>query len=236
MGRTPSSASRRQVARNFPDVNRQGNFSPRHGVDDYDPGVPPLLGPHDDVAQVLGRRPRRVLVAGTSGSGKTTLAGRVGALWALPHTEIDALHWGPGWTSRPQFADDVRALVATDAWVTEWQYREVRRLLLERAEVLVWLDLPTVVVMRQVVVRTLRRRLGRIELWNGNVEPPLWSVFGDADHIVRWAWRTRRKLDGLDARLADVAPGLLVVRLRSRHDVERWLATQAPDRDRAPRA
>ncbi len=185
-----------------------------------------LLGPHDDVAQALGRRPRRVLVAGTSGSGKTTLAGRVGVLWGLPHTELDGLHWGPGWTSRPDFVDDVRALVATDAWVTEWQYRVVRPLLLERAEVLVWLDLPTDVVMRQVVARTLRRRLGRIELWNGNVEPPLRSVFSEHDHIVRWAWRTRHKLDGLDRWLADVAPHLVVVRLRTRRDVERWLAAQ----------
>jgi hypothetical protein len=120
----------------------------------------------------------------------------------------------------------VRALVAGDAWITEWQYREVRPLLLERAEVLVWLDLPTAVVMRQVAARTLRRRLGRIELWNGNVEPPLRSIFSEQDHILRWAWRTRRKLDGLDAQLADAAPHLVVVRLRGRRDVERWLGAQ----------
>jgi adenylate kinase family enzyme len=168
-----------------------------------------------------------VLVAGTSGSGKTTLAGRIGRAWGLPHTELDGLHWGRGWTPRPQFADDVRALVVGDAWVTEWQYREVRPILLERAELLVWLDLPTAVVMRQVLARTLRRRLGRIELWHGNVEPPLRSIFSEHDHIVRWAWRTRRNLDGLDAGLADVAPHLAVVRLRSRRDIERWLGLQA---------
>jgi adenylate kinase family enzyme len=186
-----------------------------------------LLGPDDDVAGALGRRPRRVLVAGTSGSGKTTLAGRIGKAWGLPHTEIDALHWGPGWTSRPEFLDDVRALVARDAWVTEWQYREVRPLLLERAEVLVWLDLPTAVVMRQVVTRTLRRRLRRIELWNGNLEPPLGSIFSEQDYIVRWAWRTRHKYDDLDKQLGEVAPHLVMVRLRSRRDVERWVAAQA---------
>jgi adenylate kinase family enzyme len=185
-----------------------------------------VLGPDDDVAAALGRLPRRVLVAGTSGSGKTTLASRVGRLWGLPHTEIDALHWGADWTPRPEFADDVRALVAGDAWITEWQYREVRPLLLGRAEVLVWLDLPTAVVMRQVSARTLRRRLGRIELWNGNIEPPLRSIFSEQDHILRWAWRTRRKLDGLDAQVADAAPHLVVVRLRSRRDVERWLGAQ----------
>ena len=32
-------------------------------------------------------------------------------------------------------------------------------------------------------------RLGRQVLWNGNIEPPLWTVFTDPEHIVRWACR-----------------------------------------------
>lgn len=171
--------------------------------------------------------PRRVLVAGVSGSGKTTLAGRIGAVLSLPHTEIDSLWWGPGWTPRAEFAEEVAALVAQDAWVTEWQYRSVRELLLQRAELLVWLDLPTRVTMRQVVLRTVRRRLRREELWNGNVEGPLWTFVTERDHIVRWAWGTRRKLRDLPAHLAARAPHVALVRLRSRREVERWLADLA---------
>jgi adenylate kinase family enzyme len=186
--------------------------------------APVVLGPDDDVVAAVGRAPRRVLVAGTSGSGKTTLAGRIAVALGVAHTELDSLHWGPGWTPRPQFADDVRALAAQEAWVMEWQYREVRPLLLERAEVLVWLDLPVHVVMRQLVVRTVYRRLGRVVLWNGNIEPPLWTLLSDEDHVVRWAWRMRHKLRGLDERLAERAPHLALVRLRNRRDVDRWVA------------
>ena len=175
-----------------------------------------------------GRAPRRILVAGTSGSGKTTLARRLSAVLDVPHTELDGLHHGPRWTPRPEFEDDVRALAAGDAWVTEWQYRRVRPLLLGRAELLVWLDLPVAVVMWQVVRRTVRRRLERTVLWNGNVEPPLTTFLTDPDHIVRWAWRTRHKLRGLDARLATDAPHVRVVRLRSRRAVDRWLTAQLP--------
>ncbi|MCK9794265.1 AAA family ATPase [Isoptericola sp. 4D.3] len=177
----------------------------------------------DASAPPFAGRARRILVAGTSGSGKTTLAGRVSAALDLPYTELDGLHHGPGWTPRPEFEDDVRAVVAQDAWVSEWQYGAVRPLLLERAQLLVWLDLPVPVVLWQVVTRTVRRRVRRTELWNGNVEPPLRTVFSDRDHIVRWAWRTRHKLRGLDRRLAVEAPHLQVVRLRSRHDVHRWV-------------
>jgi adenylate kinase family enzyme len=179
-----------------------------------------LLGPDDP----LPARPSRVLVAGTSGSGKTTLASRVATVLGLPHTEIDALYHGPGWVPRPEFEDDVRRLVASPAWVTEWQYAPVRALLAERADLLVWLDLPALVTARQVVRRTLRRRLRREALWNGNVEPPLWTFVTDRDHIVRWAWRTRAVTGGRVEGLRRGRPDLTMVRLRRHADAARWLA------------
>ena len=180
----------------------------------------PLLGAGDQ----LPARPRRVLVAGTSGSGKTTLARVVAAVLGCPYTEMDALHPGPAWTPRPQFVEDVTRLVAGPAWVTEWQYHVVRELVLDRADCLVWLDLPRRLVMRRVVRRTLRRRLRREVLWNGNVEPPLRTLLTDRDHIVRWAWRTH----GRTALRIDAAtgrrPDLPIVRLRSPAEVAAWVA------------
>ncbi len=184
-----------------------------------------LLGTGDDVVARLGRVPRRIAVAGVSGAGKTTLARRLGARLGIPYSELDALHHGPAWTPRTAFLDDVRALVAQDAFVTEWQYAAARPLVLARAEVLVWLDLPTHVTMRQVVARTLRRSVRREVLWNGNVEPPLWRTWYRApeENIVRWAWTTRHKYRDLPRRVERDAPGVVVVRLRSRREVDRWL-------------
>jgi adenylate kinase family enzyme len=178
----------------------------------------PLLGPADP----LPRRPRRVLVAGPSGVGKTTLAAAIGTALGLPHIEIDALYHGPGWEPRPSFEADVRRFSAEPAWVTEWQYKVVRRLLADRADLLVWLDLPRPVVMYRVSRRTIARRIRRTELWNGNREPPLWTVFTDPDHIVRWSWsshgRTAARVGELTGRRAD----LPVVRLRTAAEVARW--------------
>ena len=180
-----------------------------------------------DSSVPLPVRPRRVLVAGTSGSGKTTLAARIGEILDLPHVEIDGLHHGPNWTPRPTFREDVEAFTAQPRWVTEWQYTAVRPLLVERADLMVWLDLPRSTVMRQVVWRTLRRRVRREELWNGNIEPPLHTFFRDRDHIVRWAWRTHggyrdRVLTALAQR-----PDLPVVRLTGRREVDAWAALLA---------
>ena len=180
----------------------------------------PLLGVDDP----LPDRPRRVLVAGTSGAGKTTVAGLIGSVLRVPRVEIDGLYHGPGWVPRASFEADVHRFTAGDAWVTEWQYSAVRDHLAERADLLVWLDLPRARVMRQVVRRTLARRLGRRKLWNGNVEPPLRTIFTDPEHIVRWAWRTHDRTGVWVAEALERRPGLTVVRLRNRAETARWLA------------
>ena len=126
-----------------------------------------------------------------------------------------------------------RRFSAGSCWVTEWQYSQVRAILAQRADLLVWLDLPRTVVMRQVIQRTVRRRLSRQVLWNGNREPPLWTILTDQEHILRWAWDTHHKTATRVAALLEEHPDLMVVRLTSRSDVERWLA--GPLQRTAPR-
>ncbi len=165
-----------------------------------------------------------MLVAGTSGSGKSTLANLVARTLGLSYVEMDSLFHGPQWTPRPEFESDVRRFVKLDTWATEWQYSLARPVLLEHADTLVWLDHPRHVVMRRVAVRTALRRVRRQELWNGNVEPPLHTVFTDREHLLRWAWkshgRTRERvrvvLEGAHAER------VAVVRLRGQREVDQW--------------
>jgi adenylate kinase family enzyme len=180
----------------------------------------PLLGATDP----LPRRPRRVLVAGTSGAGKTTLVRRVAGILGCPHVELDALHHGPDWTPRPDFEADVDLFTAGPAWATEYQYPAVRKLLLDRADLLIWLDLPRVLVIRRVVSRTVTRRVRRELLWNGNQEPPLRTFLTDPDHIVRWAWRMYGPDRLRFAAVAGDRPALPVVRLTSTAEITGWLA------------
>jgi hypothetical protein len=117
----------------------------------------------------------------------------------------------------------VAALVATDSWVTEFQYGPVRDLLAARAQLLVWLDLPAPVAYWRVISRTIRRSRTREVLWNGNVEPGMRNALFADEGIIRWAFRTRRTWPGKVAAAAQQNPGLTVVRLRSQRAVESWL-------------
>jgi adenylate kinase family enzyme len=164
-----------------------------------------------------------VLVAGVTGSGKSTLAATIAERLAIPYVEIDSLYHGPGWVPREQFERDVDAFTSGDAWVTEWQYRTARPLLADRADMVVWLDHPTSASLLRVVRRTVARSRGRTTLWNGNVEPPLRSIFTDPDNIIRWAWQTRHTYRELVPELEGSHPDLAIVRLRGQRQVDAWL-------------
>lgn len=168
---------------------------------------------------------RRVIVAGASGSGKSTLARRLAASLDLPYVEIDSLFHGPNWRPRPEFLSDVDAFSTGPRWITEWQYSAARDLLASRADVLIWLDMPRCVTVWRVVRRTVRRRVRREFLWNGNREPELRTLFTDRDHIVRWAWRTHADIGPRVIEASSRHPGLVVVRLGSRAELEHWVST-----------
>jgi adenylate kinase family enzyme len=176
----------------------------------------PLLGPADPLPHV----PRRILVAGNAGSGKSTLCRRIARQHGVRYVELDSLYWGPQWTPRPEFSAEVAAFAQDDRWVTEFQYNEVRRALVAKADTVVWLDHPFATVMGRLVGRTIRRRARRVELWNGNQEPSLWSVFTDPEHILRWGWKTYGRNR---ARVRALVDQVVVVRLSGQGQVERWL-------------
>ena len=170
---------------------------------------------------------RRVSIQGISGSGKTTLGRALGERLGVRHLETDGLVHQAGWRELPDA--DLRAAIepvlAGDGWVIDSDYRrKLGTLVLERADTVVWLDLPLRVCLR----RLLRRTVGRIhrgeELWNGNRES--WrSAFWGWESLFVYAVRKhvsqRRTLPALLAR-PELAH-LQVVRLRTPAQVRAWL-------------
>ncbi|MCW2921716.1 MAG: adenylate kinase [Thermoleophilia bacterium] len=164
---------------------------------------------------------RRVLVSGISGAGKTTLARRVAAALDLPYTELDALHHGPGWIKRPEFEADTAALAASDRWITEDQYQSfIGDLLWQRADTLLWLDLPRRVVMWRVVTRTFVRMVLRTPLYNGNRERVRNLL--SSGHPIRWAWTHHADRRARTQEQVAAHPDVVVVRFRSTADVAAW--------------
>lgn len=174
-------------------------------------------------------------MVGNSGSGKTTLAGRLAAALGVPHLELDSVQHLPGWQPRPtaEFRAIVADFIAGDAWVVDGNYGKARDIVWQRADTVVWLDLPRAVVMRQLVRRTLGRALLRRELWNGNRER--FANFYRLDpeqSILRWAWTQHHSYRGrYSGASADPANAhLTFVRLTSRAQAEEFARRAAAGR------
>jgi adenylate kinase family enzyme len=140
---------------------------------------------------------QRISVVGSGGSGKTTLARAVARALGIPHLELDSVYHQANWQPLEEslFRARVGEFIAADAWVTDGNYSAVRDLIWQRADTVIWIDLPRRTVMRQLVGRTLRRMATRQELWNGNTEP--WRDLFSLDpsrSIIVWVWTKHNEL------------------------------------------
>jgi hypothetical protein len=131
----------------------------------------------------------RVAVIGTSCCGKTTFARRLAADLGMRHVELDALYWGPFWTPRPGFRDEVQAAAQQQRWVIDGNYSAVRDIVWPRCTAIVWLDYSFARVFSQAIRRTLRRIVARERLHGGNRET-IRGAFFEADGIPWWVVRT----------------------------------------------
>lgn len=168
---------------------------------------------------------RRVLVVGVTGSGKTTVARAIANDLGLPHVELDELFWGPEWVPNPdeRFVRAVESALAGDEWVACGNYHaRLSELTWRRADLVVWLDLPKIVSLFQLVRRTLTRIARRQALWHGNKET-LRNVFFSRESLLAWWWKVQRMEPERTLDRLKGSSQATVVRLRSRRQVTAWL-------------
>ena len=171
---------------------------------------------------------QRIAIIGSAGTGKSTLARRLGELTGLSVIHLDALYWGPGWVATPREEWDaiIAEAVSQEPWIIDGNYGRTMEARLERADTVVFLDLPRVVYLWRVFKRWLRYRgRSRPDLAPGCPEQLSWE-------FVRWIWfypkRSRpRVLDRIEGHSADTE----VIVLRSQREIDRFLAGLAAHGD-----
>ncbi|GAA1898960.1 hypothetical protein GCM10009716_05980 [Streptomyces sodiiphilus] len=146
--------------------------------------------------------PRRIALVGPVAAGKSTLAAAIAAHTGLPHLDLDALFWTPNWTPAPAaaFRTRVRQALAQEEWIADGNYGgDIAEILLHRAELTIWLDLPLRICLPRLVRRSLRRAATGEELFGGNRETYghllardsilWWGPAHHRRHRARWATR-----------------------------------------------
>ena len=170
----------------------------------------------------------RVSVVGPSGSGKTTVGRRLATLLDVPFVELDALHWGPNWSQASAEELRARVLAAIDGqkgWVVDGSYHsKLGDLVLQRADTLLWLDLPLRICLARLLRRTLERMRDDVELWSGNRET--WrGAFWGRESLFWWTIRHFRRQRRIWPERLARHPNLNLVRLRTPREVDAFLAS-----------
>jgi adenylate kinase family enzyme len=169
----------------------------------------------------------RVTVIGTSGSGKTTMARALAQRLAVPHIELDELHWGPNWTEEPDevFRERVDRKLVGEGWTADGNYAAVRDIVWGRADTVVWLDYSLPLILWRLTRRTFSRAVLNEEIWHGNKES-LHTHFFTKDSLYLWVLQTyRKRRREYPVLLAQPEYAQLKkIRLGSVVEAQRWLA------------
>ncbi len=171
---------------------------------------------------------QRVVVFGTTGSGKSTLADRLAARTGLRVVELDALFWGRDWQPAPLelFRHRVERETRDEGWIVVGNYGQVRDLVWQPADTLVWLDLPLPQVMWRLLRRTVRRAATREELWGTGNRESFRNAFLSRQSILLWAMKThRRNREKFAMECEFLAKEKRVVRLQNSREVETFVGS-----------
>jgi adenylate kinase family enzyme len=168
---------------------------------------------------------QRILVIGPSGSGKSTLAKILGSKLGLPVIHLDQEYWLPGWVERDpaEWRRRVEELSSPKAWVMDGNYGGTLAFRLQRAEAVIWLDLPRSVYLPRTIWRMVAG-FGRVR---PDMAPGCPERF-DLKFFTQWVWTypTRDRPKTL-ALLANLTKSSRLITLRSR-DAVRELIRSLP--------
>jgi adenylate kinase family enzyme len=159
----------------------------------------------------------RILVIGCSGAGKSTLAKAIAERHGLPLIHLDRCYWRPGWVapSEAEWAAEVDRLIAQPEWVMDGNFSSTMPRRAERADVIVFLDLPRWLCL----LRVLRRVVLGYGRARADVAPGCPERFDWA--FMKWIWNYPKRARPKTLALLNAFPGVTIV-LDSQQSVRRW--------------
>ena len=166
----------------------------------------------------------RVAIIGNSGGGKSQLARGLAARHGLPHYEVDALLWRPGWLLAPAADYDAAhaALIARQRWVIDGLgRRDSIAARLARASMIILIDMPLWMHFWLAAERQIAAAQGALAHPPGGITDPLpteslFRTIAEVDHD--WMPEVRALVAAEERR------GATVIRLASVEEIDAFAA------------
>lgn len=163
---------------------------------------------------------------GATGSGKTTFGHALAMRKGCAFIDLDDLYWLPDWQARApeDFYARTAAAAAAERWVMCGNYSAVRPAVWPRAQAIIWLDYPFMLVFWRLLTRSLCRIWDKTPICNGNTDSL--RSFLSRRSIMIWLFRSywKRRRD-YAAIFADTGlyPDADYIRFTSPAAAEKWL-------------
>lgn len=163
---------------------------------------------------------QKIMVIGSCGAGKSTLSKQIGQAKNLPVIHLDQLHWKPNWveSTKEEFAAKQRTALAIEKWVADGNYGGTMDIRLERADTIVWLDLPVSICFYRVLKRIVKNYgKTRSDMTNGCPERFNLEFL---HYVLTFPFHARRRLV---KKLEKKRDGQVVFHLKDRKEVREFL-------------
>ena len=98
---------------------------------------------------------KRIAILGCPGSGKSTFSFKLASAFSLPLIHLDQQFHLPDWKERPpeEWANIHAELIARDHWIIDGCYGGSAATRTQRADMIVWFDIPTHICLYRVIKR-----------------------------------------------------------------------------------
>lgn len=167
---------------------------------------------------------KRIMVLGVSaGVGKSTFAKRLGEKLDIDVYHLDRFYWEPGWqeATLEDFSARQREVVEKDQWIIEGNYRPTYEIRAERADTIIYLELPLMICLFRVLKRWWTHR--------GSTRPDLGEGCSERMEaaflkFIVTTYRKRKK--NMQERLLsfqEIGREKRVIQLRSKKDIQKFL-------------
>jgi adenylate kinase family enzyme len=165
---------------------------------------------------------KRVIVIGSGGSGKSTFSQELGRGTGIPVIHLDREYWRPGWEETPKEEWNARVaeLLAGERWIMDGNFGGTRKMRMQAADTIIFLDLPRRMCVYRILKRTVK--------YHGKSRPDMTEGCNERLDLefIMWVWNYKhRSRKRLLAELESLGDKRVII-LKNQRQVSEFLAAQ----------
>lgn len=177
----------------------------------------------------------KINIIGTSGSGKSTFGRKLAENLSLPFLEMDAIFWGPDWTSPDdkELFSKLTSALEGENWVLDGNYTRTLPIKWDNIDIVIWLDFSFLRTLYQAVTRAFARIITREEIWPGTGNRETFGKLFSRDSIILWTLKSYRRNRKKNAGYiqSDKYKHIKFIRLKSPGQAEKFLREGANNQE-----